>query len=158
MTDGKLVQTDSGTNRRYAPRYALRLLSQGTDQANSFDVCIQSISVTGVSIEVPLELAVGSRVEIALPGSGATQATVIWSDGMLSGCLFDAPISSGVLSAARLKGYPVTAESAVEGSELLSSLLVSDARRWPGSVRLALVAVAAIAAWGLVAGIVSALI
>jgi hypothetical protein len=90
--------------RREAERYAVRLSAAGQVDEHCFDVCIDSISFTGIAIEVPMELAVGSRVEIALPGAETASATVRWTDGQRSGCAFDRPIRKATLSAARLQG------------------------------------------------------
>lgn len=154
MTHDNIAKTENAANRRYAPRYAFRLLSQGIVQADSFEVCLQSISITGASIEAPVELAVGSRVELVLPGAGSTLATVVWSDGQFSGCLFDTPISRATLSAARLKGGPVTADDASEAAELPADLLLSEPQRLPGAWRLGIAVGAALGTWGLIAGAV----
>ena len=158
MKGQRIVQAEGATNRRYAPRTVLRVMSQGADQSTSFEVCIQTISITGISIESPHELKVGSRVEIVLPGTGPASATVKWSEGMISGCQFDAPISQGAVSAVRLKGYPVTREADAATGQYRTALLGSDEHRLPGAQCLAVLVVTPLAAWALVAGVLSFLI
>ncbi|MDP2129403.1 MAG: PilZ domain-containing protein [Erythrobacter sp.] len=135
------------SNRRYAPRYAVRLPATGTDAASSFDACVNSISSTGMSIQAPIELKVGDVIEIDLPSAGLTSATVIWSDGAVGGCKFVTPLERSVLSSIRLNSYPTS--DSMNGCASAVELVDAD-RRWAGSTRLALIISAALAAWSLV--------
>ncbi|MDZ4139476.1 MAG: PilZ domain-containing protein [Erythrobacter sp.] len=135
------------SNRRYAPRYAVRLPAVGTDAASSFDACINSISSTGMSVQVPIELKVGEVIEIDLPSAGLTSAKVIWSDGAVGGCNFDTPLERSVLSSIRLNSYPTS--DSMNGCASAVELVDAD-RRWAGSTRLVLIISAALAAWSLV--------
>jgi hypothetical protein len=140
--------------RRSAPRYALRLTASGAAADNAFSVCIRSISTTGLAFEADPPLARDVRAEIDLPGLGATAVTVVWQNGNLSGCAFDAPIPASVVSATRLKGYPESGEFAVSAPMILTA----ERRRWRGTVRLAIAIGAGLGAWALAIGGVAALI
>jgi transcriptional regulator with XRE-family HTH domain len=67
------------------------------------DVLIHNVSATGLLLESPDQLAAGEKIEIDLPHTGATVATVIWTSGQLFGCQFEGPLTDAALSAAQLR-------------------------------------------------------
>lgn len=144
----------SPDSRRGAARYALRLTASGAAADDIFSVCVRSISTTGLALEANPPLTRGTRAEIDLPGHGATAVTVMWQNGDLSGCAFDSPIPTSVVSATRLKGYPESGEIAVSAPMILTA----ERRRWRGTVRLAIAIGAGLGAWALAIGGVAALI
>lgn len=144
----------SPESRRRAPRYALRLATSGAASDHGFSVFIRSISTTGLAFEADPPLARDVRAEIDLPGLGAAAVTVVWQNGNLSGCAFDAPIPASVVNATRLKGYPESGEFAISTPVFLTA----QRRRWRGTVRLAIAIGAGLGAWGLMIGGVAALI
>lgn len=152
-----LIRTENADNRRYAPRYTVRVPASGSDGIAAFKVCIQSISTTGFSIEAPVELKVGSPIEIDLPGAGPTPARVMWSNGMTSGCVVEEPLDKSVVSATRLKGEPVAAEAPPVESSPPEIVLETQPQRWPGAVRVVFVLGAGAAAWALVLAAITAL-
>ena len=149
MQDQQATQALEGGSRRYAPRYALHLPASGADAGTSFDACIRTISTTGLSIEASTDLETGGRAEIDLPGNGLTPVTVIWRDGRLSGCIFDAPITKSIVAATRLKGDPVSQVPAAAAPMATSAELTGTDRRWSGSARLLIAISAALAAWAI---------
>ena len=151
MQNQMSAKTSAIRNRRYAPRYAVRLPASGSDGASAFEVCIRSISATGLSIEAPIELKVGRTFEIELPGAGPTPARVMWSDGFIGGCVFETPLPKAVVSATRLKGYPVSADAPVADSAPTDVLLVDEGPRWSGLVRLPVAFAAGLGAWAMAA-------
>lgn len=91
-------------DRRIGSRRPLRLIAQGTQKAGQpVDVLIHNISETGLLIESDTPLVADDRIEIDLPHSGPTAASIVWASGRLFGCQFDAPIGPASLSAAQLK-------------------------------------------------------
>lgn len=92
------------SNRRYAPRRVLRLGTQLHE--SDARVVIQDLSATGLLIETGDGLAVEDRLLVELPRYGPAAATVVWQDGRLFGCKFDAAIPSAAISAAVLLSPP----------------------------------------------------
>ena len=144
----------SPDGRRSAPRYALRLAASGAAAEQTFSACVRSISTTGLALEAEPPLTRGIHAEIDLPGNGPTAFTVVWQNGDLSGCAFDAPIPASVVSATRLKGYPESGEISVS----VPMLLTAERRRWRGTVRLAIAIGAGLGAWAIAIGGIAALI
>lgn len=100
----------AGTSRQ--PRRKLRLEAEGSTASGlSTRVLVHNVSATGLLIESEAALSVGERLEIDLPGNGATPASVVWTSGRLFGCRFEAPISRATLSAAQLRSAVVEADS-----------------------------------------------
>ncbi len=90
---------------RASRRRKLRLETHGAlPSGEEANVVVHDISATGLLLQGKTAMAVGDRIEIGLPHSGTIPATIVWTSGMLSGCQFDAPISSAALSAAQLQG------------------------------------------------------
>jgi len=100
------------SDRRSSERHVLKLRVPGSTPSQSAAVVlIHDLSQTGLLIETPGSLEVGSDLEIDLPEMGLRQARVLWNSGHYFGCQFHVPISRGGLSAALLKN-PAEAHSA----------------------------------------------
>jgi hypothetical protein len=136
--------------QRYAPRYALRFATNTSIGNRDFEAHVLSISHTGILLEAPVKLAVGTSVSISLDLDNRIPAEVVWSDGMVSGCSFETPLPKAVLSAVRLKGYALGTEAFALGAPNPSLMLGDQVARWPGMVRLATLLVASAASWALV--------
>jgi hypothetical protein len=111
--------------QRASARRELRLDLPGhTLAAGEAAVTIRDISLTGLLIETPAQLACGDSFQIELPEGGQVEAKVVWNSGLLFGCEFDRPISPASLSAALLKGEarPAEVSRAVEEADVLGEL------------------------------------
>ncbi len=62
-------------------------------------VDILDISESGFLIDSPIEMSVGERVWLSLPGLQSIPAKVARVDGLKTGCAFDQPIHEAVLRA-----------------------------------------------------------
>ena len=105
----KLARLEPGdlSNRRYTPRRRLNLGAAGsTHSASDVDVVVHDLSVTGLLIEAPIDLSIGDRFTLELPGPGAVEAVVMWKSGQYFGCEFVRPIPNAALSAAALRSEP----------------------------------------------------
>ena len=88
---------------RSSARRKLRLEVQGVQHGVGIAVLLHDISTSGLLIESEASLAIGEPIDIELPHAGPVAAKVIWTNGRLFGCRFDAPISQAALSAAELR-------------------------------------------------------
>jgi transcriptional regulator with XRE-family HTH domain len=94
-------------DERGSARRTLRLGVGGRlGDASAIAATVRNISASGLLIDTPAPLAEGDRFTLDLPEAPDAVATVVWSDGSLFGCRFDAPLSSAALSAAELRGEP----------------------------------------------------
>jgi hypothetical protein len=83
-----------------------RTLSLGVHTHSAGEVAmalILNISETGLLLETVLQLEVGEKLRVDIPEARASSVRVVWTDGLLAGCEFVVPVSSGAVSAARLK-------------------------------------------------------
>lgn len=136
--------------QRHAPRYALRFATNTLVGDTDLEAQILSISHTGILLEVPGQIAVGTNVNISLDGNDRIPAEVVWSDGMVSGCSFEKPLPKAVLSAVRLKGHVVGKEAFNFGVANASLMLADEDDRWPAIARIATFVAACTASWALV--------
>lgn len=98
-------------DERAAVRRSLKL---GVSAYSSGDVVVALIlnmSETGLLIETGLKLAVGETLHVQIPEASASTARVIWTEGLLAGCEFVNPVSTGAVSAARLRSPVESADS-----------------------------------------------
>jgi hypothetical protein len=106
-----------GEERRRSVRRALKLGVGAADES----VTIRDISLTGMLLETPTPMLVGSSFEVELPHAGAISALIVWNSGEFYGCEFDRPISPAAVSAARLQSEPVD-EAGSTGPDPLKEL------------------------------------
>lgn len=95
------VESSSGEERRHSSRRELRL---GAGAAEP--VTILNISATGLLIECPTAMLIGSTFLVQLPNGGSATAEVVWNRGDFYGCELDQPISTAAISAALLQSEP----------------------------------------------------
>jgi hypothetical protein len=141
------------SNRRGSERHVLKLRVPGSTPSQSAAVVlIHDLSQTGLLIETPGSLDVGSDLEIDLPETGVRQTRVVWNSGHYFGCQFHAPISKGVLSAALLKSpaeahpSPAPDDDAWAGEE-----------KFPLRTRAGIILGLALASWAVVLAVFSVL-
>lgn len=90
--------------RPRAARRQLLLEAEGATAAGqAASVLIHNVSVGGLLIESPVELAEAERIEIVLPEVGNTIAHVVWRSENFYGCRFDLQLPEAVLSALELR-------------------------------------------------------
>lgn len=90
----ELHVVDSAERRR-SPRRAGRARGVlNTDPRDAVAVLIHDLSQHGFRATVPLDLAVGDEVRLALGWPKPFAATVVWRDGQRYGCEFRTPISA----------------------------------------------------------------
>jgi len=106
MTILARLQTTPAADRRHAPRrkLSLNLSLQGTSE----EVTILDLSSTGMLIETGAAIAPFDYLEVALPEAEPAQALVLWNSGRYYGCEFKNRLSQAALSAAQLRGAPLT--------------------------------------------------
>jgi len=99
--------------KRYATRRTLRMTA-ATSRSNDADlasqassgtpnVLIHNLSTTGLLLETAEQLEEGERFDITLPEIDTAEVIVIWRSGLLYGCEFTTPVSTGVVSATLLR-------------------------------------------------------
>lgn len=71
-------------------------------KAQAVEARLQDISIYGCRIEGAGVAKDGERIWIRIQGGMPIGATVMWTEGELVGCRFDAPISSGTVRALSL--------------------------------------------------------
>lgn len=114
--EGRL-ETDAKANRRGAPRRGLRLwldLMHGSQAAASVQVL--NISKSGLLLQTSAPLSEGDTLQVDLPEAGFRPASVAWASGEFVGCRFKEPITAAMVSAARLRSEPSSAEDAQASS------------------------------------------
>lgn len=90
--------------RRSSRRRKLRLEAEGLRAlAGDTLVVIHDLSEEGLLVESPTPLAEGELLEVVVPEAGTVQAKVAWASDRFFGCRFEAPISTGAVSAALLR-------------------------------------------------------
>ncbi len=96
-----------GPTQRAATRRALYLDADGTTPGGErANVTVHNISAAGLLLESAVEIAVGQRLGIDLPGAGAVDASVVWNRDDLYGCAFDEPLEPAALAAVELLAAP----------------------------------------------------
>ena len=64
---------------------------------------ILNISETGLLLETLVKLEVGETLHVDIPEAPSSAIRIIWTEGLLAGCEFVRPVSTGTVSAAQLK-------------------------------------------------------
>jgi hypothetical protein len=118
------LEADPGNaERRSAHRRKLHLETEGSGALQKpIQVVIHDLTPEGFLMESTAAIAVGDRLEVAVPEAGAVEATAVWKSGSYCGCKFSRPISTAAVSAAILRSYPSAPQETP--SETLSKALV----------------------------------
>jgi hypothetical protein len=145
---------DGRVDRRSADRRMLKLrVPSSAPLGTEVVVLIHDLSLTGLLIETPADLAIGADFEIELPEAGPRKARVIWNNGRHFGCEFDRPISRGGLSAALLRN-PISPEfESVEGSYARSEEVEAESGKLPLRTRFWILIGLIVASWAIVIGV-----
>lgn len=94
-TDRPATCADARADKRLAPRRSFVLYIARVQQDDAGHLCrVQNLSGTGMMAEFTQASAVGTRLRIDLPDSGATSGTVIWTKGLYAGLSFVSPIDT----------------------------------------------------------------
>ena len=89
---------DAAQEDRSAPRIKLRIpASMRPSGSPGFAVLVKDLSLSGVACEALTCMAAGTRVWLTLPGLAALQAKIVWNDGTIVGCEFDALLNPAVM-------------------------------------------------------------
>lgn len=102
------------SEQRASDRRILRLEAQAAMPAGEGGIQIHNLSRTGMLAECAADVAVGTAIEVELPGGARHHAEVVWRDAELFGCRFARPLSQATLSAALLRAAPLS--STAQGS------------------------------------------
>lgn len=70
------------------------------------EVVVHDLSATGLLIEAVVDLQIGDRLGVEIPGAGPAEAVVVWASGSFFGCEFARRIPKAALSAAALRSAP----------------------------------------------------
>lgn len=103
---GKFEQENAIDRRSSARRRLLLESAAAPASALKAPVLIHDISSSGLLIETATPLAIGDVIEVEIPETGTTSATVVWDSGQFYGCRFDEPLPRPALSAALLRARP----------------------------------------------------
>jgi hypothetical protein len=118
------LEADPGNaERRSSNRRKLFLETEGSGALERpAQVVIHDLSPEGFLMESTAAIAVGDRLEVAVPEVGSVEATAVWKSGRYCGCKFNRPLSTAAVSAAVLRSHPSAPEETP--SETLSEALV----------------------------------
>lgn len=134
------------SDRRSSGRHVLKLRVAGSTPSQSAAVVlIHDLSQTGLLIETPGNLEVGSDLEIDLPEMGVCQARVIWNSGHYFGCQFHSPISRAGLSAALLKN-----PAEVHPASVTDEDVGPDEEKFPLRTRAGIILGLTLASWAMI--------
>lgn len=100
-------------DQRDSDRRVLRLGVRAATPAGEGGIEVHNLSQTGMLVEAPVSMAVGTTFEVELPDGGRHRAEVVWADERLFGCRFAAPLSQATLSAALLRAAAQPADDAL---------------------------------------------
>lgn len=92
--------------QRGSDRRVLQLEAHAATPAGHGDIRIYNLSRTGMLVESKASVAVGTLIEVEMPGGARHGAEVVWHDADLFGCRFSQPLSQATLSAALLRAAP----------------------------------------------------
>ncbi|TVV72915.1 PilZ domain-containing protein [Sphingomonas solaris] len=137
--------------RAGGPRIAIDRPSTVRPPARApLDVTVQDLSSRGFRFVSAADLPIGTTVRVGLNGAGAQDARIVRRDGAAYGCAFLEPLSAARMATA------FGAATVVKGAFPIADNAVMPepaTEKWPGSVRLAILAGSSIALWaGLLAG------
>lgn len=102
--------------QRATDRRVLRLEARAEGPAGGSGIEVHNLSRTGMLVECPVRLPVGTLLDVALPGGSSHQAEIVWSDESLFGCRFAKPLTKAQLSAALLRADPLPGGAAAAPS------------------------------------------
>ena len=119
----RLEADPARAERRSTHRRKLFLETQGGGALERpAQVVIHDLSPEGFLMETTTAIAVGDRLEVAVPEAGTVDATAVWKSGRYCGCKFSRPIPTAAVSAAVLRSHPSAPEETP--SETLSEALL----------------------------------
>ena len=101
-------------DERAAVRRTLRLGVSTHSSGEVTTALIVNMSERGLLIETALGLAVGDTLLVDIPEASGSAVRVVWTDNLRAGCEFVGPVSTGAVSAARLKSQLSAAGSVNE--------------------------------------------
>lgn len=93
---------------RNSQRKAVRLTALVYDGWTTNEVEIVNLSPTGALLVLPSHMHLPPSLAVEIPETGRVGAKVVWKDGNLFGCEFDAPLPRAAVSAALLRSQPVS--------------------------------------------------
>jgi hypothetical protein len=119
------------------------------------DVLVEDVSASGCRLSGTPDLRPHEAILIGLAGLGSRPARIVWMQEGEAGCRFDMPLSDGELARAQQAGVVVTAMFDRVQDAMPDRALVSTDARASGEprVRLAIICLAAVMSWALVAAI-----
>lgn len=139
-------------DRRGATRADVRQASMLRDTSRApIAIEVLDISRTGMAFRCDQPLPPQAEISVGLNGASRARARVVRSDGDVHGCMFDPALSPEQLGRA-FASETVVPFRVAEVDDLADTVDDRDdpADRWPGSVRIAVIALSALSAWALV--------
>lgn len=128
---------DANQDRRRSHRRSMALeLPSSSSSDDGIFVVVHDLSQSGLLLETPAELQVGSRFTVELPHVGPSAATVVWNSGSYFGGQFDVPLSKAAVSAALLKNPPGRSRDAPRPDPLESAAGEDQYEKLPLRTRL----------------------
>ena len=118
------------SEQRATDRRILRLEAQAATPGGKGGIQIHNLSRTGMLVESGAAVAVGTDIEVELPGGARHRAEVVWRDADLFGCRFAKPLSQATLSAALLRAAPLLPSAADAARTHESEALARLRRHW----------------------------
>ena len=124
------------------------------DGGEPLDVLLEDVAVGGCRISGVGDLAPQEVIMIGLAGVGSRAARVVWSQGGQAGCEFDQALTYRELEETQAAGNVVTGNFATFKVQAQNAHLTEDPKFSPRA-RLAVLAVAVVASWGVAIGLAS---
>lgn len=93
---------------RTSQRKAVKLTALVHDGLTINEVEIVNLSPTGALLVLPSQPRQPTILSLELPETGRVAAKVVWQDGNMFGCEFEAPLPRAAVSAALLRSRPVS--------------------------------------------------
>jgi hypothetical protein len=112
---------------------------------------VEDVSATGCRLSGAPELGAHETVLIGLAGLGARPARVVWAQDGQAGCHFDAPLSAAELERTQQAGVVVVTGLFPQRQAAAAEPGPEDASTLPSGIRLAIIGVAALSSWALLA-------
>ncbi|BBD98569.1 PilZ domain-containing protein [Sphingobium amiense] len=124
------------------------------DDGDPLDVLLEDVAVGGCRISGVRDLAPQEAIMIGLAGVGSRPARVVWSQGGQAGCEFDQALTFRELEETQAAGNVVTGNFATFRVQAEAALF-AEQPKLSRRARLAVLAVAVIASWGIAIGLAS---
>lgn len=103
LVSAKLADSDwHDDNRRSDQRTEINRSAVLRFGGGAYDILVADLTREGCRITTSLDLEPGSLVTLGFAGIGHTVGRVVWRDGQSFGCLFEADLPSGAVTAATL--------------------------------------------------------